>query len=355
MAKSILNSIMKRLVGSLGGQKFLHIQLDITNSCNLSCSHCYHKNHNNRGAIKYDDWIIILNEYESLCNKLYLDPVVTFCGGEPLASMLLSPLIENVNSRWPGVAINILSNGVLVTPAVAKRFKEFNITFQISIDGPNASEHDYFRGRGNFEKAIGGVHTLRENNISTLLLAILSRRTSRNISEFFALAKELNVNAMNFTRFIPLGFGSGLESSGADSALTGHDLRIALTKVLEYSKNYGVRTNTNQPLYHLLDSKLGAGSKFGFQGLVVDYRGNLKVSSRADHVLGNILSDGLENLFLESPLMKSLRRGEIETCGKCEFYRRCGGDRNSSYATSGSFLKEDPGCWIITNKNRAEA
>ncbi len=98
--------------------------------------------------------------------------------------------------------------------------------------------------------------------------------------------------------------------------------------------------------FALLSPDLGAHGKFGFQGLVVDHRGCLKVGSRADFRLGSILETGLEELFLRHPLMKDLRDGKIEGCGSCGCYDRCGGDRNAAFAEYGSFLKKDPGCWL---------
>jgi len=122
--------------------------------------------------------------------------------------------------------------------------------------------------------------------------------------------------------------------------------------ILLHSKRTGVKTNTDQPLYATIDPSLGRHGMFGFQGLIVDYKGNLKVSSRSGFILGNIFEKGMENLFLNHPLMRSLRNGEIDGCGGCEFYRRCGGNRTAAYATSGSFLAPDPGCWLLEDKTQ---
>lgn len=151
---------------------------------------------------------------------------------------------------------------------------------------------------------------------------------------------------MNFTRFIPQGKGISLKNSGEDRPLAGLELRDAYAAILSASAETGLSTGTSGPLFALISPKLGAHGKFGFQGLVIDYRGNLKVSSRTDFRLGSILETSLEKLFLEHPVMKDLRAGKIEGCGSCRFYDSCGGDRNASFAAYGSFLKKDPGCWL---------
>ena len=134
-------------------------------------------------------------------------------------------------------------------------------------------------------------------------------------------------------------------SDEQDQPLAGIELRDAYISILKNSKIFGVSTNTNKPLFCLIDKSLGSHSKFGFQGLIIDFKGNLKVSSRTDFILGNALKEGLENLFLKHPLLKRLRKSNIQGCGKCEFLTQCGGDRNISYAANGDFLGFDHGCW----------
>lgn len=347
---SLKDFLIKKAISFIGGQKYLTVQFDITNACNLSCLHCYHKDHLNKGALKFEDWIQVLNQYESLINKLYLNPSIIICGGEPLTSPMLFPLIDEIKKRWADPKLFILTNGTRVTKEFVNKIKDLNISIQVSLDGPNATAHDKIRGVGNFQKAINSIQLLREAKVSTVLLSILSLNTSTQVEDYFKLAKGLNVNAMNFTRLIPSGFGANYVSSGKDTTLLGLDLKKALESIIFYSNSYGVPTNTDQPLYSLVDPKLGASGKFGFQGLVIDYKGNLKVSSRVNFVLGHVLKEGLENLFFQHPILKQLRDKNSSECGSCEHYLRCGGNRNLSFIKDQSFLTKDPGCWISTQQ-----
>jgi len=351
--KKIETYLVTSILDYIGAQKTLAIQLDITNACNLRCGHCYHADHKNTGAIGLTEWIQILDQYEALLNKLYLKPSFIFCGGEPLISPYLLPLMSRINKRWPDVEVSILTNGTKITEKLLVALSPYNVKFQISIDGPDASRHDQVRGQGNFDKAVEGLKLAQSSGINTKVLTVLSQKTSHWIEDFFVMARTLNLSAISFTRFIPQGAGSQLVEAGGDNALEGFELKKALEKIIQTSKDYKIKTGTNQPLYNLIDKSYGAHGHFGFQGLVVDYQGNLKVSSRADFKLGNILEDGLEPLFLKHPVMKDLRKGNIESCGKCPHYKNCGGDRNISFANTGSFLKADNGCWLhLEQKNK---
>lgn len=351
MILSIRDSFIKKAIKFIGGQKYLTMQFDITNACNLACTHCYQSHHNNKGALTLNDWTDILAQYDSLIKKLYLDPSIIICGGEPLISPILFPFLEEIHARWSNPKIFVLTNGTKISDKIAQRLKQYNITMQVSLDGSNALSHDGIRGRGNFEKAIQGIKLLHENGIKVVLQSVLSKNTATQIEDFFILAKSLKIHSMNFTRLMPTGNGESLVSRGLDEVLTGPDLRDAMEKIVHYSHKHNTPTNTDQPLYNLIDKGLGESGKFGFQGLVVDYKGNLKVSSRTDYILGNVLNSNLENLFLRHPVLRKIRNRASSDCGGCTYFKRCGGNRSASYISSGSFLSIDPACWISGNNN----
>ena len=342
---NIKSMINRKLTDLIGGPEYLTIQLDITNACNLNCTHCYHSNHINKGALDLEGWKKVLNQYSDLNNKLNTKPSFVLCGGEPLVSKSFKPIVHEIKSKWADAPITVLTNGTLLNEKNISFLKENKIDLQISLDGPNADIHDLKRGRGNFEKSISGAKKALAAELKIHFLAILSEQSYPWISSFFDLAKELRIYSMNFTRLIPEGQGKKLVNQGDDRPLEGLDLKDAYLSIINHSKRTGVHTNTNKPLFCLIDDTLGTSAKFGFQGIVIDYKGNLKVSSRTNFILGNVLTEGLESLFLKHPLMKQFRKGNIQGCGQCEYFARCGGDRNVSFSANGDFLGFDHGCW----------
>lgn len=341
-----MNWLVKKILKFTGSQKFLSIQLDITNACNLNCVHCYQLGHSAKDDLSLEDWRKIFNQYEDLAEKLHLAPHFCISGGEPTLSPLFPLILAELHSRWPAAGISVLTNGTNLNDKILSYLIRYNIDVQISIDGPDSERHDYIRGPGNFKKAIKGLKALQGVALNATFQAVLSTRTASWIRDFLETAKSEKAAAMNFARFVPQGKGKTLYETGVEQPLAGPSLKEAYHTIAAAAREYGIQTGTSIPLFALISPELGAHGKFGFQGLVIDYRGNLKVSSRADFRLGNILESGLEELFLRHPVMKDLRDGNIEGCGDCRFYDRCGGDRNASYAAYGSFLKKDPGCWL---------
>lgn len=340
-----MNWLIKKLQEFTGTQRFLSAQLDITGACNLKCRHCYQP-HNSSSDLSMEEWKKILDQYGLLLKKLYLKPHVSLGGGEPTLSPLFAPMLGELHARWPEATLNVLTNGTAMPEAAVAAIVGHKADVQISIDGPDAERHDAIRGAGSFEKAVRGYRELRSRGVRVVFQAVLSHKTAPWIDEFFETAAALKAPAMNFTRFVAQGRGKALTESKGDRPLTGYELRDAYVKILSAAHRTGVFTGTGLPLFVLIKPELGAHGKAGFQGVVVDSQGWLKVTSRADFRLGNVVKDGLEKLFLDHPLMRDLRAGRIDGCGACAHYDRCGGDRNASFVEYGSFLKKDPCCWI---------
>ncbi|MDD2805292.1 MAG: radical SAM protein [Elusimicrobiales bacterium] len=341
-----MNWLAKKILEFTGSQKFLSAQLDITAACNLDCIHCYQPYHASEKDLSLSDWRSILDQYGLLIEKLYLRPKFCISGGEPTISPIFSAILAELHSRWPGADVTVLTNGTRLSSQLVSDLAKHKADVQISLDGPDRERHDAVRGPGVFERALAGFELLRGAGLRVIFQAVLSDRTAPWIESFFALAGQKNAAAMNFTRFVPQGRGKALSENGGDRPLLGKDLKVAYAAIVEASAKSGVPTVTNQPLFALLSPELGAHGKFGFQGLIIDHSGNLKVTSRADFILGNVFEAGLEKLFLDHQVMKDLRNGKIDGCGTCKIYDRCGGDRNASFAAYGSFFKKDPGCWL---------
>lgn len=340
-----LSSIENFLLRKINIDRYLPLQLDITNACNLRCVHCYHPHHNNEGAISLNDWKNILLQYKSLTKKMHYRPAIVLCGGEPLVSPMLKPLLEFVVLQLPQATISILTNGVLITEAKANELRQYaHLRFQVSLDGPDAERHDLIRGKGNFEKALAGIRILKANGFKVNVLSVLSKKTMPWMEDFFRLAQAENFNSINFTRFVPEGYGRKLLENSEDQPLLGLDLKATYKNLIHLMIKYQVKSRTQGPLFELVIPGLGRNGRF-WESIVVDYQGYIVASSRSKLRLGHAIQDGLEKIFIENEIYQSLRYGNVEGCGKCSLYAVCGGDRNAAFAATGNFLGKDPGCW----------
>ncbi|MES2856990.1 MAG: radical SAM protein, partial [Bdellovibrionota bacterium] len=329
--------IQDAVISKIGNGQSLPLQIDITNSCNLRCTHCYHEHHNNRGALSFTQWVQVLEQYSELLRKTGFAPYIIICGGEPTLSPVFNPLLTEIWNRFGQCRLAILSNGTTSQNIKLEPMKLFDdLTVQVSFDGANAETHDEIRGKGSFEKAINGVRAFQAAGLSVEILTVLSKRSALHIEEFFRLASFLK-SKIGFSRLILNGYAKDLKESGVDRPLRPSELRQAYSEVLYNIARFKVPASTHSPLFHLLHPAIGRNARY-WQGLVVSYKGEVLASSRSRLILGDVFTDGLEKIFLSHPLLVKLRKGEIDECGTCPDFRKCGGDRNAAYAETGNFL-----------------
>lgn len=178
----IFNRIEKYLLRSIGLQRELPMQIDITNACNLNCCHCYHANHFNQNTLSIDQWQQVIGQYEEIILAMGYSPCILISGGEPLSSPLFLAILglikksEGLLGRPYRLAV--LTNGTMtakLSPLYIATLGTFsNLSFQVSLEGPDPSSHDLIRGQGAFAKALQGIAFLKENGFEVKIGTVLS-------------------------------------------------------------------------------------------------------------------------------------------------------------------------------------
>ncbi|MGZ3774080.1 MAG: radical SAM protein [Pseudobdellovibrionaceae bacterium] len=74
----------------------LPMQIDITNACNLKCTHCYHSHHKNDNSLSFEQWAKIIDDYFNLINRLKYKPMIIICGGEPTISPHFNRILKYI-------------------------------------------------------------------------------------------------------------------------------------------------------------------------------------------------------------------------------------------------------------------
>lgn len=135
--------------------KMLSFTLHTTLDCNLACGYCYERSLSRRMPMTDPD--SVADWMESLVAKrrpTHID--IGYIGGEPLMNVRAIEVIGR-KMRATGLPVSsmVITNGTLLTPAVAKRLGKLGITrYQVTLDG-DAGIHDRLRpfhdGRGSFD------------------------------------------------------------------------------------------------------------------------------------------------------------------------------------------------------------
>lgn len=342
--KRMFTRIFKKRNPPKAPKPLFNLQLDLTSRCNFHCRHCYQKNFQHyTHELALADWEKVLAQYKKLAAMLAVCPALTLSGGEPLLCDYLWQLIETVKAKHGIEKIYLLTNGSLIDQTVCEYLQRFGVEVQLSIEGPSSDTNDHIRGDGAYQTIMNAANLLQKNDVPFTYQMVLRRGFEGLIEAMFSMAKETGACAMNFVRLVPSRGNAMLEMS---DMLEGGDLKSALEQILFASRKYAVPTNTNQPLWCLIDETLGHPSSAGFLGLTVDPSGKIHVTSRTDYIIGNATEKkGLINAYLENDVMRRLRKGGVEGCGGCEYFKKCRGDRSVSYVLNGDFFGPDKHCW----------
>ena len=155
---------------------------EVTMGCNMRCGHC--------GSSCTEPLPDELSTEEALdlCDQIAALGLkwITLSGGEPLTRKDVPMLVERLSSS--GVAVNIITNGWLLSGETAQKLKESGIsTVAISIDG-TPEVHDRIRREGAFDHARRAFQTMKELGIYTGAVTTI---TKQNIDILHDLKEEL--------------------------------------------------------------------------------------------------------------------------------------------------------------------
>ena len=163
----------------------------------------------------------------------------------------------------------------------------------------------------------------------------------------------MGARSLSIRRFLAAGTARGQSDN---SSLRRGSRRDFLTRVLSVRKKYAGRLNVgcSDPLFNLLtedlpregDAVLG-GCTAGIASCAIGIAGEIKICTRVDFPIGNVLRDDLELVWEGHSVLALLRdRNALHgRCGKCSSRWICGGCRGAALLATGDLLSSDPACW----------
>ncbi|MGG2952385.1 MULTISPECIES: radical SAM protein [unclassified Geobacillus] len=313
--------------------KPIKLTIQITNTCNLECKHCYGnctKSPSSQELTK-EEWLDFIDELVK--NEVIQ---VFFEGGEVLHR---PDFLEILEYCCPKMLTWVRTNGTLITEKIAKEFKRIGVgTVCVDLMGATEDTHDDLVGvKGSYQRAVKGIKYMVKHGVPTLMCLILNRKNANELQQYVDLAAELGVNRVGFLRLYPLGRAKH----------NWNELSLSLDEMMEAIQSVRVPNNvTIMQSWHPNDGNCC------WQMATVNYKGDsIGCPYLREYVnFGNIRKMS----FLETwddPLYKRLRSGNVvDYCQDCnESQGSRGGCRSTAYAFTGRWDAPDPYC-VNTNK-----
>lgn len=328
-----------------------YFQWHFLSKCNLRCKHCYQDDyvHDEMDLDKLKevaDQIILALEKWNMYGRISLT------GGEPFKSKYLYDLLEYINNSDRIIAINILTNGTLVTEDDISKMQQFKKIkqIQVSLDGGDAETHDLVRGPGAFEKAIRGIRLFKEAGFEVALMYTLMKTNMNSYMDFIDLAEQEGVDAITLERVTPCG------NSDIDDILTKEEVKKIYTDItLRANTMEGLpKVRRARPLWvntlcdnTRSDVNIGGFCPVGLTALAILWDGTVLPCRRLEIPLGNILTDGIFKIWYDSDVLWNIRnKNKLKgKCKNCKDLAFCGGCRAIAYAVTGDYMESDIQCW----------
>ncbi|MGB4861880.1 MAG: radical SAM protein [Tepidiformaceae bacterium] len=212
-----------------GERDFTSALVNVTNVCNLSCTHCFvfRADNPNKPKDKMND-ATMLAQLEKLRDRHHIKSML-FMGGEPMIRknlvMEAMPLFEHSS---------IVTNGTYGIPSVPGHL------VTVSLDGPKEM-NDPIRGEGVFDKVREAVFARDPNDGTTVMLQMtVTRQNAAGIEAFVEEVKDWPVTGIAFTFYVP--------SVDDESNLGWSDLKDrdpVIDQVIAIKRKYPERVKSN--------------------------------------------------------------------------------------------------------------
>jgi heme b synthase len=345
---------------SIGGPPRL-IAWELTQSCNLRCVHCRASATEERSEEELST-VEAKRLLESLSEVNH--PIIILTGGEPLLREDVFELARKATDYE--LRVVLATNGTMIDDGIAREIVASGIKrVSISLDGPDASSHDNFRGiSGAFDLAINGIEKLKKAGMEFQINTTITKRNSHQIEAMGRFAMHLGAKALHIFLLVPTGRGKDL----AKEAISAVDYEKVLHEFYDLSQRIPLEMKaTCAPHYYRIVSQKekgkpagsvsSQGRKHGLSAMTrgclggtgfcfISFKGDVCPCGYLPIVAGNIREKSFKQIWYNAPLFQDLRdltklKGK---CGRCEYSMVCGGCRARAYNQQGDYLEEEPLC-----------
>ncbi|MGE5135906.1 MAG: mycofactocin radical SAM maturase [Gemmatimonadota bacterium] len=315
---------------------------ELTYACNLSCTHCL------SSSGRRDPRELSTAECRAVIDELARMQVfyVNIGGGEPTVRPDFWELTDYAVGN--GVGVKFSTNGVKITPEVARRLAGTDyVDVQVSLDGATAEVNDPVRGAGSYDTAMRAIRNLAGAGFADFKISVvITRQNAGQLDDFKAIADRYGAQ-LRITRLRPSGRGAAVWRELHPTAEQQREL-------YQWLLAKGEQVLTGDSFFHLAaygEALPGLGMcGAGRVVCLIDPVGDVYACPFTIHenfLAGNVRQPGgFTRVWQESDLFTSLRQPQSGgACASCGAYDACrGGCMAAKFFTGLPLDGPDPEC-----------
>jgi MoaA/NifB/PqqE/SkfB family radical SAM enzyme len=317
----------------------LMVQIPTGTRCNLRCVFCTDRTPAVAGA--YRD--LSLEEFMPLAQGLETASTVQLWGwGEPLLNPEYGAIFDYVTANYPGIQLNVSTNGTLFDAAWQKKFLDYgNFSLNVSV---NAASRDTYRQvtgvdlfgrmatnlRGFGRRLRSGASGCAQYSVSFVVV----RENLHEIPAFVDLAAEFGAGHVQFMDMMNINASFDALSAGSE----GGRVRELFAEALQRAAAAGISVGTFLPYgehdYLAMEKYGGSPAVVAseepvalnpcyepWRNMLVSTDGTCSLCCRSGVVTGNMASDGLDAVW-NGDVYQSVRK-TVNSPAPPDFCRNC--------------------------------
>ena len=348
---------------------------NLTNRCNLACSHCYINAH--PGARRDDE--LSTEEMKAVIDDLNAmgTPLILLSGGEPLVRDDFWEIAGYIQEK--GMKSALSTNGTLIDPEVALRLKNTGVEYVgVSLDGATPKTHDRLRNRaGSFAASLRALQACKAIDLPCGVRITVSKDNFRELGALIDLAGEVGASRFCVYWLVPSGRGQDGHASRQLSPAEvqevigqlyrkAHEIDPKKLEILTvdspqdavyFLQRMREEDPKNACTVEQLLSFMGSGCSAGDRVANIDPSGNVfpcQFAQEASLRIGNVREEKFSSLWNDAgnKVLAAFRKRPVQlegACGACAERKLCGGGcRVRAWAQNHSLSSEDPFCSVRT-------
>lgn len=307
------------------------VALHITNECSANCPMCYYTK---EGQVRCEGDLKVLKQIAIELKKVGVEEI-TLVGGDPAEYSYIQKLVEYLNEL--GFRVPILSNTHNYKNTSIEKITPFVTSLEGTFHAPTAEEHNRFnRSLGSYEAMIENLKKYNTIRSSEQSIGAVLNVMNYNYNYLYKIVENVLKQGLPLDYVLIQRIGLyGRANGDKNEIILKEKLAVAFERVDKINKKLGVESIMVDafPLclipeeYH----KYLGNCDWGFGTASLDMNGNISRCAVASHcgenLLGNILTESLENIWENHPTLRSFRNKEYlrEECQECNLLEKCGG------------------------------
>ncbi|NUQ57743.1 MAG: radical SAM protein [Candidatus Paceibacter sp.] len=328
---------MKRLSAPLDAQ------IELTESCNQKCFHCYnywrYDEEIGKNEIKEEDFLLIAKKLHNAGIKS-----ITLTGGEPfLRPRIVFSILQFCKDN--GIKVGINSNAVLIGKRYAEKISELGATHVLVSLLGTKNTHNKITNSNTFDNACDGIKNLINAGLSVSVNMAVSKLNLHEIYEVGKMAKDFSATTFCATPIVPS------HESHKKFLLSGEECKQALRTLLKVRDELACNVDTLEPVARCLFNENDEDEFVYFFGnricsaavttCAISSTGSVRPCIHADKEFGNLLYENFSEIWEK---MKTWSSPDIlpSGCKSCKAVVICeGGCRMSAKLTCGRYNGND--------------